>query len=107
MVLLWLYTTGRIISIITGVIALVSIILGRQALSRSRRGSGSSRALVALIAGLVSMVLSVVHLATSTGGFGTGSGKLGAIVAMILGLTGTVISAMAISRAGRITKEHR
>jgi len=34
------------------------------------------------------MVLSVVHLRSSTGGFGTGSGRAGAIVALVLGLIG-------------------
>jgi hypothetical protein len=42
------------------------------------------------------MVLSVVHLANITGGFGTGGGKAGAIVAIVFGLIGTILSGLAL-----------
>lgn len=48
--------------------------------------------------GLICTVLAAIHIANSTGGFGTGSGKAGAIVAIALGVTAMIISAIALNR---------
>jgi hypothetical protein len=56
---------------------------------------------VALLAGLIGVVLSGLHLATATGAIGTGSGKLGAIVALVVGLIGMTLGGLAIARAPR------
>jgi hypothetical protein len=47
------------------------------------------------------MVLSVVHLGSSTGGFGTGSGRAGAFVALVLGLIGMNLGGLALARSHR------
>lgn len=104
--LLLLITTGRLTSIITGLVGLISVIIGGQALTRSSRGiaSGRPKAITALVMGLVAMVFSVLHLLLSTGGFGTGSGKAGAIVALVLGLVGAVLGGLAFSRLQRVAR---
>ena len=88
-------TSGRAKSLVGGVIGLVSLIISLRARSRASGQSGSRKSLskIAVVLGLVAIILSVVHLALNTGGFGTGGGKAGAIVALVLGLAGTGIRA--------------
>ena len=86
-------------------VGLMSVIIGALALrSANRVGSGKRRAIVTLVVALAGMVLSVLHIARSSGAIGTGSGKLGAIVALVLGVIGAVLGWMALARAKRITK---
>jgi hypothetical protein len=96
-------TSARARSLVGGVIALISVIIGWRVKSRSSflTGSGRSWAIAALAFGLIAMILSVVHLAGNTGGFGTGGGKAGAIIALILGLTGAVINWIALRSKGK------
>jgi hypothetical protein len=104
--LLLIITIGRLTSIAIGVLGLISLVVGRQALARStapmrpRRG----KAIAALTIGLTVVVFSLLHLSLSVGGFGTGSGKLGSIVAMLIGLTGAVLGGMALARSQRMVK---
>jgi FtsH-binding integral membrane protein len=100
-------TPGRAATILPAVLGLISVIIGCMALARSARRIESRRlkAIVALVAGLTGIVLSVLHLARATGGFGTGSGRLGAIVALVLALTGTVLGALALARSRRMATE--
>lgn len=97
-------TMGRLASIVTGIIGLISVFIGRQALMRSAGPIGSIRpkAIAALVTGSIAVLVSALHLILSNGGFGTGSGKLGAIVAMVVGLTGTGLGALALTRSKRI-----
>lgn len=99
-------TLWRLASIVTGVVGLISIVFGRQALSRSNRpaASGRRKATVALVLGSIAMTFSALHLILSTGSFGTGSGKLGAIVALVVGLTGTVLGGLARVRLQRTAR---
>ena len=94
-------TAGRARSLVAGVVSLISLIVGGLALARSASGKGRTGAIVALVLGLLGMVLSVVHLGTSTGGFGTGSGRAGAIVALVLGLIGMSLGGLALGRSRR------
>ena len=101
--LLQIITIGRLTSIVTGLIGLTSIIIGRQALIRSSRPVNSRpKAILALAMGLFSVVAGALHLILSNGSFGTGSGKLGAIVAMVIGLTGSCFGWLALNRSKRI-----
>jgi hypothetical protein len=104
---LQIFTLWRIASIVTGIVGLISVVLGRQALTRSNGPIGSRRpkAIAALVVGLSCVSLSILHLVLSTGGFGTGSGKLGAIVAMVVGLTGTVLGGLALARSRRMISD--
>lgn len=89
-------TSARARSLVGGIMGLISLIIGwrvkvRSAVNPSRR----SWAIAALVLGVAAIVLSVVHLANVSGGFGTGGGKTGAIVALVLGLIGTSLSGLA------------
>jgi len=103
--LLLIITIGRLRSIVTGLVGLTSVIIGRQALSRATKHTGPARprAITALVIAGISVILSILHLALTTGGFGTGSGKLGSIVSLIIGLTGVVFGGLALTRSRRIT----
>ncbi|HTF82919.1 MAG TPA: DUF6223 family protein [Cytophagales bacterium] len=101
-------TPGRLWSIIYGVLGLGSVIIGWWALVRPKAHIANGRigAWAALCLGLAGILLSGLHLARATGGFGTGSGKLGAIVALVLGLAGIVLSRLAHARVQRINKDN-
>ena len=98
--LLLFITIGRLTSIAIGLLGLTGLVIGSQALTRSRR----PKAIAALIIGLIVVTRGLLHLSLSTGGFGTGSGKLGAIVAMLIGLTSIVLGGLALARSQRMTK---
>ena len=91
-------TPARARSLVGGVIGLISLIICWRIKNRSsvQTGRGRSWAIAALALGLTAIILSVVHLANVTGGFGTGGGKAGAIVALVLGLIGTSLSGLAL-----------
>src|SRR5690349_21098525 len=74
-------TAGRARSLAGGVLGLTSLILGWRARVRSaNRNAGGRGAIAGLLLGLISIVLSVLHLSNSMGAvFGSGSGKAGAI----------------------------
>ena len=94
-------TAGRTRALVGAVIGLTSLIIGGLALARSAKNSGRTLGIVALILGLIGVVLSVVHLGASTGGFGTGSGRAGAIVGLVLGLIGVNLGGLALARSRR------
>ncbi|HEY8894371.1 MAG TPA: DUF6223 family protein [Niastella sp.] len=104
--LLLIITTGRLTSIAIGILGLISLVIGRQALARSNASMRPRRpkAIATLIIGLTVVALSVLHLSLSTGGIGTGSGKLGSIVAMLIGLTGSGLGCLALVRSRRMAK---
>ena len=89
-------TPGRLEANIAAAVGLISVVIGGLALARSGKGRT-----VAMVIGLIAMILSVVHLSRSTGGFGTGGGRAGAIVALVLGLIGTILGGLAIARSRR------
>jgi hypothetical protein len=96
-------TTGRARSLVGGVLGLISLVIGWRAKARSAKepGSGRSWSIAALGLGFISIILSVVHLATTIGGFGTGGGRAGAIVALVLGLTGVALGGLALRSKGK------
>jgi|SRR4030095_11833757 len=96
-------TAGRAKSLVGVFVGLVSLIIGWRAKARLTRGAplGQSWVITALVSGLLAIVLAVVHLATTAGGFGTGGGKAGSILALLLGLIGTILSGLAL-RSKRI-----
>jgi hypothetical protein len=93
--------SGRTGAIVAGVVGLISVVIGRLALSR-RIGSGRTGAIIAIVAGLTGIILGVLHLARSSGGFGTGNGRAGAIVAIVVGLIGMILGRLALARSRRI-----
>jgi FtsH-binding integral membrane protein len=101
-------TPGRAAAIQAGIVGLISVVIGWLALVRSvrRMGYGRVMAIAALLVGLTGMILSGLHLAHTTGGFGTGSGRAGAIVGLLVGLTGMVLGGLALRR-NKVTNEER
>lgn len=93
-------TAGRARSLVGVALGLTSLIIGWRAKARSSVSpSGRKWNIAALVLGLVAIVLSVMHLATIMGGFGTGGGKAGAIVALVLGLIGIVLGGLTLLRS--------
>jgi uncharacterized membrane protein len=102
---LQIITTGRLTSIIAAVVGLISVVIGRLALSRSahRAGSGQFMSIVAIMIALICTILAIYHLASTTGGFGTGKGRAGAIVALVIGLIGIILGVKALFRSRTAT----
>ncbi|QLQ38814.1 DUF6223 family protein [Micromonospora robiginosa] len=91
--------SGRFGATAFALVSLAGVVIGGLAVRRA--GAGGRRALLAVATGLVGLVLSAVHLATTTGGFGTGQGRAGAIVGVVLGLVGVGLGGLALARARR------
>ena len=93
-------TTGRLESILISLLGLTSLILSIRHFRSSEISSPGKRkgVMIAGLAGLICIILASVHIANSTGGFGTGSGKAGAIVAIALGLTAIILSGISLIR---------
>lgn len=83
-------TPGRVAALVPGLIGLIGVLLAAIALLRKSMSNSTRRILtiIALVLALIDILFSGLHLARTTGGFGTGAGRLGAIVALIVGLTG-------------------
>jgi hypothetical protein len=81
------------------VLGLSSLIIGWRAKRSLTKGSNNSRngAILALVLGSISFILSVIHLSITAGAvFGSGSGKAGAIVAIVLSLIGITFGGLAL-----------
>jgi Family of unknown function (DUF6223) len=93
-------TSGRAATILPMLLGLISVIivfttrynLANQYIAKR------NKALVAIVAGLISIVLAGIHLTQAQGAFGTGSGKLGAIVALLLAGIGVMFGVIILSR---------
>jgi peptidoglycan/LPS O-acetylase OafA/YrhL len=97
-------TAGRAKSLVGGVLALVSLVVGWRA---NKVGSGMTsptrnkrtQATIALSLGGIAIILSLIHLSTSAGAvFGSGSGKAGAIVALVLALIGASLGGLSFRK---------
>jgi hypothetical protein len=99
-------TPGRAASIISGVIGLISIIIGRLAIIRLATQAKTARvmSIIAIVAALTCIVLAVLQLARTTGGFGTGKGRAGAIVAIVIGCIGLFLGAKALLQFRRFNR---
>jgi hypothetical protein len=93
-------TQGRAKSLVGVVVGLASMVIGLR--SRRKSATATNRALswpaAGLGLGIVALILSIIHIANTDGGFGTGGGKAGAIVAFVLGLAGAVLCSVALHR---------
>jgi hypothetical protein len=98
-------TPRRLWATTTGVLALISVVIGALALARpaSLFGSASGRlgAIVALVAGLIAAVNGGLVLAAADGGPGTGNGVVGGAAALVLGLIGMILGGLALARSRR------
>lgn len=92
-------TSGRLGPTLTALVGLIGVISGGLALTRS--GGRPAAAVVASVAGSISVVLGGLFAATADGGPGTGNGILGAAIAVVLGLIATILGGCALARARR------
>lgn len=91
--------SGRLGVTSIGLIGLLNLIIAIQAYRRLGRGIDSrTRAIVALILGLIVAVLALIHFVTTSGPFGTGNGRAGAIVAMLVGLSDMILGTLVLVR---------
>jgi FtsH-binding integral membrane protein len=86
-------------------LALVGVVIGGLALSRSAgridTRNGRIGAIMALVAGLIALVNGGLNLAIANGGPGTGNGVVGGAAALVLGLIGMTLGGMALARSRR------
>jgi hypothetical protein len=98
-------TADRFWATSAAVLALVGVVIGGLALTRSVRrigpGNGRRGGSVALVAGLVGVVIGGLVLATADGGPGTGNGVVGAIAALVAGLIGMAEGGLVLARSRR------
>jgi hypothetical protein len=97
-------TAGRARALAGGALGLISLIIGWRAKARSGRGTVSRRSapIAAVLLGAACIILSIVHLVTTTGGFGTGGGKAGAVVSLVLGLIGITLGGWALRKRNKL-----
>jgi hypothetical protein len=83
-------TPSRARSLAGVALGVISIGIGWVAKRRTATNKKNARpwSITASIFGIAAIVLSIVHLIATSGGFGTGGGKAGAIVALLLGILG-------------------
>lgn len=95
-------TAGRTQALVVLAVGLISVVTGGLAVRSAAGAPRRGRAIAAVMVGLTGMILSALHLASSTA-IGTGSGRLGAIVAFVVGLIGVVLGWLALTRSRRTT----
>ena len=93
-------TSGRARALATVALGLACVVVGGIAFFRSAASPGKAGAVTALVLGAIDTLLSVVHIAGSTG-FGSGGGRAGAIVALALAIIGMILGGLAIARTRR------
>lgn len=98
-------TPERMLASLAAVVALIGVVIGGLALTRSagRVGTGNGRrgAIVALVLAPIGAATGGLVVATADGGLGTGNGLGGGIVAMIVGAVGMTLGVLALTRARR------
>jgi hypothetical protein len=94
-------TSARARSLVGTVIGLVSLVTALYTKAQTNKNAKKSRTWGnwALVLGIVAIVLSIIHLASTNGDFGTGGGKAGAIVGLALGFAGAGLGGYYKTRA--------
>ena len=93
--------TGRLVPSAAAVLGLLSVVLGVLAARSGRTGTG--RAVLALVCGLISAGVGGLHAVNAAGGLGTGNGLAGAVLAVALGLIGAGAGGLVLARSRRPT----
>ena len=95
-------SSGRLLSILAGVVGLAGAVVGGLALLRStgRRCTGPGRrgAVISVVSGLVAIAVGALIAVTADGGLGTGNGLGGYFVAIFVGLIATTVGGLALAR---------
>ncbi len=86
-------TTRRAVALAEGLLGLLSVIVGWRAKARYKKNGART----AMTLGLLAVILSSIHLATTAGAvFGSGSGKAGSILALLLGIAGITLGSLTL-----------
>jgi hypothetical protein len=86
-------TTGRAISLVGGVMGLISLIIGWRAKVRSSQKGAK----IAITLGLLAIFSAIVHLSVVAGAvFGSGSGKAGSLAALPLAIIGAILGGLTL-----------
>jgi hypothetical protein len=93
-------TGGRFTATLAALVALAGAVVGGATLARSAGPAGARRrrAIFALAAGLLGIVIGGLVVATADGGPGSGSGVVGGFAALALGLLATVLGSVVLAR---------
>jgi hypothetical protein len=96
-------TADRFWATSAAVLALVGVVIGGLALTRSVRrigpGNGRRGAIVALVVGLVGVVNGGLVLVIADGGPGTGNGVVGGAGALVAGLIAMALGGLVLARS--------
>lgn len=92
-------TPERLAASLAALIGLAGVALGGRALAHPRAANAQRAGNLALLAGLTSLVVGGLVVATAQGGFGTGHGLAGGIVALLAGAFSVVIVGFARTRS--------
>jgi len=93
-------TPARAFALGTAVVGILSVVIGWRAKASVAAGRPNrSLSITAIVIASIVITISVVHLASLTGGFGSGGGKAGAIGALVMGIIGGSLGAFALWRA--------
>lgn len=93
-------TPGRARALVGVALAIASIVISRRA---KNRPADRRSAVVATVLGSIAVIINVLHLFNTSGGFGTGGGMAGAIVGFALAITGLTIGSRALMRSQKNT----
>ncbi|MFD3535821.1 DUF6223 family protein [Streptomyces sp. NPDC058664] len=96
---LFTLSLGRLGATTGALLGLAGVIIAWRSLVRPSSRPG---AVPAVVAGLVSVFLGGVVVATAEGGLGTGNGLGGAYVALLMGVLATALGGRALSRSRRV-----
>lgn len=95
--------SGRLGSVVAGLLGLACLAAGGLALYRAVRRAGAAKVrawtATSLVLGAACVTLSAVLLLQSAGDVGSGNGRGGAFVALLMGLTGTSLGGLALPRS--------
>lgn len=92
--------SGRLLPTAVAVAALIGVIAGVIAFAQSRRHQAAgTKAIAAILLGIISVMIAALHIANSAGGVGTGNGLAGAFAAVALGSVATLFGVIALVRS--------
>jgi hypothetical protein len=93
------FTPGRLVASVASLVGVFGVAAGALSLARARRsGNAPRRGNLALLAGLISMAVGGLVVATAKGGLGTGHGLGGGVVALVMGSVSVVLAGLTRTR---------
>jgi len=88
-------TPGRLAASVASLIGVFGVVAGARAATRARRAGAPRTGHLALLAGVISMAVGGLVVATAKGGLGTGHGLGGGIVSLVTGSMSVALAGLA------------